>query len=140
MFESCRAHFRVAGARSEHGVVRHFDAYVAERDAVRGARDLSDDLSVERQLVARLRAAVELEDAQATVDLPAVVLPRDRLLARIATLREADVRLVEPRLRGQDRVVELMAPAWDAGLDPPAFDVFFARLVALRSRVEHLVA
>src|SRR5262249_25970288 len=63
------------------------------------------------------------------------MLARDRLLARIAALGEADVRLVEPGLRRKDRVVELVAPARDARLDAPALDVFLARLVArLRRR------
>src|SRR5919198_3853421 len=139
MFESCRAHLRVPRAAREHGITRNLCADVAERDAVRRARDSSDDLPLERQLVAGFRRTVDVENTQAAVDLAAVVLPRDRLLPRIAALREADVRLFEPRLCRQDRVVELATPARHSRLDAPALDVLLARLVAGRPLVEHLV-
>ncbi|RDI73269.1 hypothetical protein Gocc_3064 [Gaiella occulta] len=43
--------------------------------------------------------------------------PRDRLLARIAALREADRALLEARLGGQHALVELAAEAWRGGQD-----------------------
>src|SRR5262249_46858007 len=77
--------------------------------------------------------------SQLAVDLSTVVLARDRLLARIATLGEADVRLLEPGLRGKDRFVEFVSPARNAGLDAPALERFFARRLAGRPLVEHLL-
>ena len=67
--------------------------------------------------------AFDLEHAQAPVDLPAVVQAGDRLLPRIAALRERDVRLVQPGLGGKDRAVELLAPGRGRGLDPDALDL-----------------
>ena len=55
--------------------------------------------------------------------MPAVTQARDRLLARVATLRERDVGLVEARLGREDRLVQLLPPAGDAGLDPGALEL-----------------
>src|SRR5512132_2369718 len=140
MFESCRAHLRVSRAGAEVGVVRDLGAHVAERDAVGGARDAADRLLTERELVARFRAAVDLEHAQPAVDLAAVVLPRDRLLPRIAAFAEADVRVLEPGFGRKDRLVELASPARDTRLDAPALDLLLGRILAGRPLVEDLVA
>ena len=69
--------------------------------------------------------------------MAAVVQPRDRLLPRVAPLRERDVRLVEPGLGRQDRVVDLLAPGGDAGLDPDPLELVRAE-GGLELRVEHL--
>src|SRR3954449_7307117 len=99
MFESCRAHLRVSRTRQKIGVVRDLRAYVAERDAVRCAGDAPDSLVVVHELVTRRHVALDVEHPQAPVDLAAVVLARDRLLARVAPLVEVDMRLFEPGLR-----------------------------------------
>ena len=64
-----------------------------------------------------------LEHAQAPVRLAAVVQARDRLLARVAALREADRALDQARLGGQDAVVELAAQARRAGADPQQLEL-----------------
>src|SRR5262249_23002883 len=115
-----------------------FDPHVAERDAVRSARDAADRLSVQDELVSPLDG-VDLQQSQLAVDLSTVVLARDRLLARIATLGEADVRLLEAGLLGKDQFVEFLPPARNAGLDAPARERFFARRLAGRPLVEHLL-
>ncbi len=56
------------------------------------------------------RLAVEPEHAQPAVHVAAVVQARDRLLARVAALRERDRALVQPRLRRKDAVVDLACP------------------------------
>ena len=68
-------------------------------------------------------AASTSSTAQPAVRAAAVVQPRDRLLARVAALREGDVRLVEPGLGGEDRLVELAAPDRRAGLDPQPLEL-----------------
>ena len=95
---------------AELGVLRNLDSYIAKRPVTDCARDTSDDLFAVADLVARL-GALDLEHLQAPVDLAAVVQPGDRLLARIAALRERDVRLVEARLGREDRVVDSLPQA-----------------------------
>src|SRR5262249_9434273 len=121
-------------------IVRDFGAHVAECDTVHRTRDASDGLAVEEKLVIRLHRAVDVENAEPTVDLAAVVLACDRLLSWVAPLREADVRFLEACLGRQDPFVELCAPLRTAGLDPPALDVLGARVAARRTLVEHLLA
>ena len=77
----------------------------------RGARDAPDDLAVERQLgvVRRQLARLDRQHAEAAVRVPAEVEPRDRLLPRVAALREADRALLEAGLGGHHAVVELAA-------------------------------
>src|SRR5581483_7626641 len=104
------------------GSFRNLRADVPQGDAGNGARHPSDDLALVLDLVSGLRR-LDLEHAQPVVGVTAVAEPRDRLLARVAALGERDVRLVEPRLGGKDRVVELLAPGRDAGLDPGALEV-----------------
>ena len=84
--------------------------------------------------------AVDLQHAQPAVHLASVALSGDRLLARIAAFAEADVRLVEARFCGQDAIVDLSAPAWDARLDPPALELLLIHLFARRPLVEHFFA
>ena len=55
--------------------------------------------------------------------MTAVVQPGDRLLARVAALREADRALLEPRLGGEDPVVELATPRRRAGEDPEPLEL-----------------
>src|SRR3954464_2283993 len=89
---------RVARAETERRIFRHFGAHVAERDAVHCAGDAPNGLLVEHELVAGRHRAVDVEHAQATVDLAAVVLASNGLLPRIAALLEVDVRLFEAGL------------------------------------------
>src|SRR5581483_967895 len=88
--ETLRAQPGPAAVELELGVVRHLYPHVAEGDeagvAPRHARDAADGLAVEAQLrvVGRRLAGSQLEDAKRPVHPAPVVLPRDRLLARIA--------------------------------------------------------
>src|ERR671925_223507 len=68
------------------GVVRHLHAHEPERASVGGARHAADDLPLVAELLPGL-SRIDLELAQAPVDLPAVAEPGDRLLARVAALR-----------------------------------------------------
>src|SRR4029078_8498603 len=81
----------------ERGAVRHLDADVGEREARDRARDAADDgvLVVLLGILPR-GLSVELERAEGAVDVPAVAQPGERLLARVAALRERDGSLVEP--------------------------------------------
>src|SRR5205085_2080330 len=90
--------------------------------------------------VRRNVVAFDLEDTQAAIELPAVVLTRDRLLARVAALAEADVRLRQSGFRRQHAIVDLAPPARDAGLDPPALERLIVDLFAFRSSVEDFFA
>src|SRR5581483_3181361 len=74
---------------------------------------------------------------QRAVDLAAVVLAGDRLLPRVAALRERDVRRLEPRFGRQHAVVELPSPARHAGLDPAALELVAVDR-GLEARVEEL--
>ena len=78
--------------------------------AARGARDAPTSRP-SWSSGASFRQLVELEHAQPAVRVAAVVQPRDRLLARVAALREGDVRRVEARLGREDPVVDLVTPA-----------------------------
>ena len=82
-------------------------------------------------------ASVDLEHAQRPVRVPAVVEAGDRLLARVAALRERDRALVEPRLGRQDRVVDLGSPARRAREDPQPLELLVGRR-RLDVCVEHL--
>src|SRR6059058_3496781 len=136
MFESCRAHSSVPCAGEEYGVLGHFAPNVCKRDTANSARNATDRLAVERQLVARFDVALDVQHTQAAIDLASIVLAGDRFLAGIAALREADVRLLETGFRREDALVELPAPARRAGLDPPAFELVFACLLAGGTLVE----
>src|SRR4029453_12742533 len=122
MFESCRAHPRLLAADGEDAVVGHLGAHIAERTTGDGARDAATPLVVPDDVVARARG-LDLELAQTTVDVAAVVQAGDRLLAREAPFRERDVRLVETRLGGEDRFVELLAPGRSPRLDPKLLEL-----------------
>ncbi len=63
-------------------------------------------------------AGGEADAAHAAVGVAAVVQPGDRLLARVAPLREADRALLEAGLGGHRVGVELVAEPGQAGLDP----------------------
>src|SRR6476646_10125808 len=89
----------------ERRVIRHLRPHVGERYdsavlAARGARDAADLLPVVEERHVALRQLVELEDAEPPVRMAAEVQARNRLLPRVAPLREGDVRRVEARLRG----------------------------------------
>src|SRR5579863_217525 len=108
------AGLRLCAARTDHhaaGSSLGTGAHVRERDdgAVGTARRARHALDG--------RLVVELDHLQLAIDVPAVVQACDRLLPGIAALAEADVRLVEAGLGGEDGVVELAAPPRDAGLD-----------------------
>src|SRR3954465_9928990 len=90
---------------------------VTERKPRYRTRDAAEGLVVEHDLVAR-RRRIHLENPQASIDVPSVVKARDRLLAGVAALREADVGAVEPGLGGQDPLIQLVAPARLSSLDP----------------------
>ena len=72
---------------------------------------------VELGVVLGQLVAVDLEHAQRPVHATAVVLARDRLLARVAPLLEVDRALVEPGLGGKHAVVDLPAEARRPGAD-----------------------
>src|SRR4029450_12359272 len=116
MFESCRAHFRVGRTGDKVRIIRHLCTHVAERDAVHSARDATDVPAVEQQLVIRVHGAVDVEDTEPAVALAAVVLARDRLLTRVAALRETDVCLSETGFGRQESLVQLRAPPPDSRL------------------------
>src|ERR671922_827918 len=123
-------------------VVGHIGAHVAECDTTSRTGDASDNLAVLENFRVPLgnRVALDLEHPQAAVHLAAVVLARNRLLARIAPLGEADVRLVETGFGREDAVVDLPTPAGDARLDAPALECLFIDLRASGPLVEHLAA
>src|SRR3954465_10882489 len=116
----------LGAADLEHGVVFDLAADIAERSAGNGARHAPDRLPVADDLIAG-RSVLDLEHPQPAVRAAAVVQPRDRLLAGVAALGEGDVRLVDPGLGGQDRLVELAAPDGRAGLDPQALELLVRR-------------
>jgi hypothetical protein len=68
-------------------------------------------------------SGVHLEHTQLPVHLAAVVQARDRLLARVAALRERDVRLRQARFGGENRVVDLLPPRRSPGLDPEPLEL-----------------
>src|SRR5207253_9675355 len=103
---------------------------VAERQVARSAGDPSHDLLAECELV-RGGLALELQHAETPVHLASVVESRDRLLARIAALREAHVRLGQAGLGRKNRVVDLPAPAGNRGFDAPALELLLVDLLAL---------
>src|SRR5919201_4865697 len=105
MFESCRAHLRVPTADLEGYLVEHLNANVTECKTGDGARHAADDFVSFADLVPGSRR-FDLEHAQPPIHLASVALTCDRLLSRITTLGEADVRLVETRFRGQDAIVD----------------------------------
>src|SRR5581483_4428134 len=80
---------------------------------------------------------VDVEDAEPSVDLAAVMLPRDRLLPGVAPLRERDRTLVETGFGGENAVVELAAVAWRPRLDPQPLELVLAER-RLELLVEHL--
>ena len=103
---SCRA-TRPSTMRSAPGAPR---GGRSERDdpvlrVGRGARHPADDLAVERQLrvVGGEPVTGERQHAKAAVGVAAMVQARDRLLAGVAALREADRALLEPRSAGITR-------------------------------------
>src|SRR4029079_12594440 len=98
------------------------DSYITERHSGGCTGYAADLLAVQHQLVAGLRLAVALQHAQTAVNPASVTLAGDWLLTRIAAFAEADVRFVEAGFCRQDAVVDLTAPAWGAGLHPPALE------------------
>src|SRR5581483_8574043 len=88
-------------------------------------------------LVRRARLAVELEHAERPVHVAPVAQPCERLLARIAALREGDGALVEPGLRRQDPAVELAPPARRPRQDAQALELLVRR-AGVDAGVEHL--
>src|SRR5207244_1739645 len=74
-------------------VGRDLDADIAQGNTRNGARYPANRFAFERQVITGSGLPFDIEDSEAAVELAAVVLARDRLLAGIAALREADVRL-----------------------------------------------
>src|SRR5215210_8028004 len=111
-------------------LLRNLDAHIAQSESRDRARDPPDRLSLEEQFRARsYGVAVDLQNTQPPVDLASVALACDGLLAWIAALREADVRLVETGLCGKDAVVDLVSPTGDSRLDAPALEVILTQLL-----------
>src|SRR5262245_26029283 len=144
MFESCRAHS--AFPEPEDGVPRNLHADVPESDdaasVAHGTRDATHDLALERELcvVRRNVVAFELEDAQRPVHAAAVVLARDRLLARVAALLEVDRPRLEAGLCGKDAVVDLASEARRTRTDPQHLELVVLDLVPVgRLLIEDLV-
>src|SRR5579859_3687396 len=138
MLRTGRIEYHSAGSsrERERRVIRHLRPHVRERDdaavrAARGARDPADLASFVQQWRVVLGRLVEIEDSQPPVRVAAEAKTRDRLLARIAALREGDVAVVEPRLRRKNPVVELAPPARYGALDPAQLE-----LVLPQRRVE----
>ena len=67
--------------------------------------------------------AVELEDAQASVDVAAMLQPGKRLLPRVATLGERDRTVGQAGLGGQYPVVDLGPPARCASEDAQTLEL-----------------
>jgi hypothetical protein len=88
-------------------------------------------------LVRLARQAVELEHAQRAVQVAAVVQASERLLARVAALRERHCAQIESRLGRQDAVVDLASPPWRACENSQALQMFVGRLRVERW-IEHL--
>src|SRR5579862_4866308 len=84
-----------------------------------------------------LDARAELDHPQLAVRVAAVVEPCDRLLSGIAALREGDVRRVEAGFCGEDPLVDLVAPARHACLDPTELELVAVERLR-KFRVEHL--
>jgi hypothetical protein len=82
------------------------------------------------------RLPLDLEHAERPVRLPAVLKPRDRLLAGVAALREADVGLGQARLGRENTIVDLTAPARPAGEDPHALELLLVEELGRRLGVE----
>lgn len=121
-------------------VARNFYPHIGERQSWNSAGNAADLLSVEQQLIPGSSLAVDFEHAQPAIHLASIALSRDRLLARIATFAEADVRFVEARFCGQDAIVDLSAPARDARLDPPALELLLINFFARRPLVKYFFA
>ena len=81
---------------------------------------------------------LELQHAQAAVRVAAVVQPRDRLLARVAALREADRPLGQAGLGRQHAVVDLAAEARACRLGCGGARAPRRAIGAPRARVEQL--
>src|SRR5205823_15061962 len=77
------------------------------------------------------RGRLDLELAQQAVRVAAVVPARDRLLARVAALRERDVRLLEAGLGRENRLVELLPPGRRARVDPQRLELAGVRRFAV---------
>src|SRR6266511_1749588 len=87
----------------ELSVAGNFGPHIGKREPGNRARYPPDRFAFvdEFRVLFRNCVGFEIKYAQAAVYFASVVLTRDRFLARIAALREADVGLVEPGLRGQ---------------------------------------
>ena len=67
--------------------------------------------------------------------MPAVVQPCDRLLSRVAPLRETDRALLQPRLGGQNAIVDLSADARRQRLDPEPLESVIVDRNGIRRRI-----
>ncbi len=71
----------------------------------------------------RKLVALDLHHAKRAIHPTSVVLPRNRLLARIAAFLEIDRSLIQPGLRRKDPVVDLTRPARRTGFDPEELEL-----------------
>src|SRR5947207_7838903 len=110
------------GWKRQLGAAGDFGSHVGEGATGNCAGHSPDDLALVAELVTK-SGRFGLQNAEPPVDVTAIVQPGNRLLPWIATLREADVRLVEPGLGREDTVVELVAVAGRAGLDAHSLEL-----------------
>ena len=104
------------------------------------ARDPADGLALELELCVVARAAPsDLEHAERPVHVPAVVQPRDRLLTRVAALREARrARSSRPASAGSTRSSISRPEARRPRTDAQELELVVVRSSARRRVVEHL--
>src|SRR6478735_6262955 len=131
----------------ESGIGGHLAPDVGKRDDAvcgvrRGARHPPDGLAVERELcvVDRKVGAFHRHDPETAIRMPSVVEPCDRLLSRVAALREADRPLHESRLGRHHAIVELASEPRRARKDAKPLELCFRDryCVLRRVRVEEL--
>ena len=103
---------------------------VSEPEAARSAGELVEELGL------RLGRLLEREHTEAAVRVAAIVEAGDRLLARVAALREADGALGQAGLGGKDAVVDLLPPGGRASADAEQLELVL-RDRRLELRVEH---
>ena len=127
-----------AARHGELGALGDLDADVGKSKARDGARHPADDaLAVSDLVCLSCGLAVELEHAERAIHVAPVVEARERLLARVAALREGDGPLVEAGFGREDALVELAAPARRAREDTEALELLVRGLRG-DFAVEHL--
>jgi hypothetical protein len=129
---------RGAARHGELGALGNLDADVGKGKARDGARNAADDaLAVAHLVGLSCGLAVELEHSERAIHVAAVMEACERLLARVAALREGDGPLIEACLGGQDALVQLAAPARRARQDAKPLELV-VRMLCRELAVEHL--